>query len=161
MKLVPRTRDEVRATLEVLPPEVRVEISPLWLALLKKSSAQDPWVHGFHVVDDIGLTVGLAAFKGPPDGGVVEIAYAIEPEQQGKGYATYAARALTEFAFATGQVRVVRAHTLPAGIASQRVLLKAGFEKIGEVFEPDDGLVWRFEVTPAESSLLPAIAAVL
>ena len=146
MTLIPRTRDEVRATLELLAPEVRVQISPRWLELLEKSSAQDPWVHGFHVVDDSGLTVGLGAFKGPPDDGDVEIAYAIEPGQQGRGYATRAARALTSFAFASGQVRIVRAHTLPEGIASQRVLLKAGFEKIGEIVDSEDGLVWRFEM---------------
>jgi RimJ/RimL family protein N-acetyltransferase len=147
MRLVPRTRDEVRATLEVLPPEVRAQFSPQWLALLAKSSPQDPWVHGFHAVNDAGLTVGLAAFKGPPVDGVVEIAYAIEPEQQGKGHATAAARALAAFAFASGEVRLVCAHTLPDGIASQRVLLKSGFEKIGEVIDPEDGLVWRYEVS--------------
>lgn len=146
MKLVPRTRDEVRATLELLPPEVRVQISPQWLALLEKSAPQDAWVHGFNVVNDAGLVVGMGSFKGPPADGMVEIAYAIEPEQQGKGHATGAARALATFAFESGQVRVVRAHTLPDGVASQRVLLKSGFEKIGEVIDPEDGLVWRFEL---------------
>ena len=146
MQLVPRTRDEVRATLELLSADVRAQISPQWLSLLEQSARQDPWVHGFHVVNEAGLTVGLGAFKGPPVDGTVEIAYAIEPGQQGKGHATAAARALAEFAFACGQVRVVRAHTLPAGIASQRVLLKAGFQKTGEVVDPEDGLVWRFEL---------------
>jgi RimJ/RimL family protein N-acetyltransferase len=145
MQLVPRTRDEVRATMKVLAPEVLAQFSPQWLALLEKSAEQDPWVHGFHVVNDAGLTVGLCAFKGPPVDGMVEIAYAIEPEHQGKGYATDAARQITAFAFASGQVRIVRAHTLPDGIASQHVLLKAGFKKIGEVVDPEDGLVWRFE----------------
>ena len=145
MKLIPRTRDEVRATLDVLSPEVRAQFSPHWLALFAKSAPQDPWVHGFHVVDDEGVIVGLGSFKGPPVDGVVEIAYAVEPEQQGKGHATAAARALVAFAFASGQVRVVRAHTLPDGIASQRVLLKSGFVKTGEVVDPEDGLVWRFE----------------
>ena len=148
MRLIPRTREEVRATLEVLPPEVRAQLSPQWLALLEKSAPQDPWVHGFHVVDEAGVTVGLGAFKGPPVDGMVEIAYAIEPEQQGKGHATATARALAAFAFDSGEVRVVRAHTLPAGIASQRVLLKSGFEKTGEVVDPEDGLVWRFELVP-------------
>lgn len=146
MQLVPRTREEVRATLEILAPEVRAQMSPLWLALLEKSAPQDPWVHGFHVVHDDGLTVGLGAFKGPPVEGIVEIAYAIEAEQQGKGHATAAARALAAFAFASGLVRIVRAHTLPEGIASQRALLKSGFEKIGEVVDPEDGLVWRYEL---------------
>jgi RimJ/RimL family protein N-acetyltransferase len=147
MPLLPRTRDEVRATIGVLPPEVRAQISPLWLALLEQSAAQDPWVHGFSIVNDTGLPVGMGSFKGPPVDGVVEIAYAIEPGQQGKGHATGAARALVAFAFASGQVRVVRAHTLPEGIASQRVLLKSGFEKLGEVIDPEDGLVWRFEIS--------------
>jgi RimJ/RimL family protein N-acetyltransferase len=145
MQLVPRTRDEVRATLDLLSPEVRAQISPGWLALLEKSSPQDPWVHGFHVVNDAGLTVGLGGFKGPPHDATVEIAYAIEPGQRGNGYATYAARALTAFAFASGQVRVVCAHTLPEGVASQRVLRKSGFEKTGEVVDAEDGLVWRFD----------------
>jgi [ribosomal protein S5]-alanine N-acetyltransferase len=149
MQLVPRTRDEVRATLKVLPPEVLAQFSPLWLALLEKSAPKDPWVHGFHVVNDDGLVVGLGGFKGPPVEGMVEIAYATEPEHQRKGHATYAARALTQFAFESGQVTVVRAHTLTDGIASQRVLAKAGFEKIGEVVDPEDGLVWRFEIRPA------------
>jgi RimJ/RimL family protein N-acetyltransferase len=146
MQLVPRTRDEVRATLKVLPPDVRALISPQWLALLANSAPQDSWVHGFHVVDDAGVTVGLGGFKGPPVDGIVEIAYAIQPEQQGKGHASAAARALAAFAFAHREVRLVRAHTLPGGIASQRVLLKSGFEKIGEVVDPEDGVVWRFQL---------------
>jgi RimJ/RimL family protein N-acetyltransferase len=146
MQLIPRTRDEVQATLGLLPPEVRVQISPNWLALLEKSAPRDPWVHGFNVADDAGLVVGLGSFKGPPVDGVVEIAYAIEPEHQGMGYATHAARALAAFAFDSGQVGLVCAHTLPTGIASQRVLLKAGFAKIGEVIDPEDGLVLRFEL---------------
>jgi RimJ/RimL family protein N-acetyltransferase len=124
-------------------------MSPHWLALLEKSSPQDPWVHGFHVVNDAGLVVGLCGFKGPPVDGLVEIAYATEPEHQGKGYATHAARALTQFAFGYNQVRVVCAHTLPTGVASQHVLLKAGFSRIGEVVDPEDGLVVRFEVRRA------------
>lgn len=145
MRIVPRTRDEVRATLDLLAPEVRAQMSPQWLALLEKSAPQDAWVHGFHIVDDDGLTVGLGGFKGPPVDGTVEIAYAINPGQQGRGYATFAARALSAFACASGEVRVVRAHTRPEGIASQRVLLKAGFVKTSEVVDPEDGLVWRFE----------------
>lgn len=78
--------------------------------------------------------------------GMVEIAYAVEPGQQGKGFATGAARLLVEFALANDKVCVVCAHTLPDGVASQRVLAKSGFEKTGEVVDPDDGLVWRYEL---------------
>jgi len=145
MPLVPRTRDEVLATLDHLSPEVRAQMSPTWFAMLAASAPQDPWVHGFNVVDAQGRPVGLGSFKGPPIEGIVEIAYAIEPEQQGKGFATIAARELADHAFASGLVRVVCAHTLPDGHASQRVLLKAGFVKVGEADDPEDGRVWRYE----------------
>ena len=68
------------------------------------------------------------------------------PEHEGKGYATEAAAALVQYAQADTKVRVVRAHTLPENNASGRVLTKCGFRRIGEVMDPEDGLVWRWEI---------------
>ena len=146
MKLIQRTRDEVRATIAALSPEVRTQVSAEWLALLESSSGEDPWIHGFRIVNDDDVQVGLGSFKGPPVDGIVEIAYAVAPKYQGYGYATAAASGLAAHAFKSGQVRTVRAHTLPDGFASQRVLLKSGFSKVGEFVESGDGLVWRFEL---------------
>lgn len=93
--------------------------------------------------------IGSAGFKGPPDSaGMAEIAYGIVPGFQGHGYATEAAAALVAFAFASRQVRLVRAHTLPEANASTRVLLKCGFRHLGTVVDPDDGPVWRWERGP-------------
>jgi len=90
---------------------------------------------------DVGENV-----RGPPDSaGVVEIAYGIDEEYRGRGYATEAARALTDFAFADAKVRIVCAHTLPEKNASARVLTKCGFTLLGEMIDPEDGLVWRWE----------------
>src|SRR5438046_10487620 len=83
--------------------------------------------------------------RAPTADGMVEIAYGVNPEKQGKGYATEAAEALVAFALSSGRVRVVRAHTLPEPNASTRVLAKCGFRHIGEVVDPEDGLVWRWE----------------
>jgi RimJ/RimL family protein N-acetyltransferase len=152
MKLVPRHRDEVSASINAMPPEHRAYVSKDYLALLEKSSGQDPWVHGFHAVDAGGQVVGLGSFKGPPVDGVVEIAYAINPDQQRKGHATALAKALVAHAIESSDVRRVRAHTLPDGIASQRVLTKSGFTRTGEVMDPEDGLVWRFEIERAQPS---------
>ena len=92
--------------------------------------------------------------QGPPDpDAVVEIAYGMSPEHQNQGYATEAAGALTAHAFATGLVRLVIAHTLSNSGASGRVLTKCGFRAIGQVVDPDDGLVWRWERHPAPSPL--------
>jgi RimJ/RimL family protein N-acetyltransferase len=130
-----------------MQPHERAEVSSEWLALLDGSSSIDPWIHGFVLVHRATESViGKCGFKGPPGpDGAVEIAYSVVPEHQGRGYATEAAEALTLYAFNSGQVRVVRAHTLPERNASTRVLTKCGFQHIGEVIDPEDGLVWRWE----------------
>ena len=147
LKLVPQTREEVRAYVEQMQPHERAAVSPAWLASLDGSSSIDPWIHGFVLVHRATESViGKCGFKGPPGpDGAVEIAYGVVPEHQGQGYATEAAEALTLYAFNSGQVRVVRAHTLPERNASTRVLTKCGFQHIGEVIDPEDGLVWRWE----------------
>ena len=125
------------------------EVSPAWLAQLRAAAkgAADPWIYGFAVVQrESHSVIGSVGFKGPPDeDGMVEIAYGIVPTFQGRGYATEAAEAGFAFAFENRQVRLVRAHTLPTPNASTRVLEKCGFERIGEIVDPEDGLVWQWE----------------
>ena len=119
-----------------------------WLARLDACTTADPWVLGFSLVlKTTGVGVGSCGFKGPPDTeGVVEIAYGILPAYQNNGYATEAAAALVRFASASGQVRVVRAHTLEQAGASAKVLGKCHFQSVGQVVDPEDGLVWRWEI---------------
>jgi ribosomal-protein-alanine N-acetyltransferase len=146
LKLVPQTIEEVRARIKAMSPDDKAQLSADWLALLHGSTSADPWIHGFSIVTRDGETlVGTCGFKGPPADGVVEIAYGVSPDHQGKGYATEAAQIMTDYAFSSGKVRVVRAHTLPDWNASTRVLTKSGFRRIGEVIDPEDGLVWRWE----------------
>jgi RimJ/RimL family protein N-acetyltransferase len=124
------------------------EVSADWLAALRSATAADPWRHGFFIIDPLRKkVVGTAGFKGPPDtDGVVEIAYGVAPEYQGRGYATEAATALVEFALSDPRVQTVRAHTLPEPNASTRVLTRNGFRHLGEVMDPEDGRVWRWEL---------------
>jgi RimJ/RimL family protein N-acetyltransferase len=77
---------------------------------------------------------------------MVEIAYGIDEEQRDRGYATEAAAALVRFAADSGLVKVVRAHTKGDNPQSRRVLEKCGFHRVGEVVEPEDGLVDRWEI---------------
>jgi RimJ/RimL family protein N-acetyltransferase len=147
LDLMPVKRQEVIAIIEAMSPAEKANLSADWLARLHASASEDPWVHGFSLVHrETGAAVGTCGFKGPPAAdGIVEIAYGIDPEHQGKGYATEAAEALVLWAFGTAGVRAVRAHTLPESNASTRVLTKCGFCCIGEVVDPEDGLVWRWE----------------
>ena len=133
------------------------EVSPQWLAELRSARGADPWRYGFFVVHrESGFVIGTAGFKGPPDStGMVEIAYGIVPSFEGQGYATEAAAALVSFAVDAGQVRLVRAHTLPESNASTRVLLKCGFRHTATVVDPDDGPVWQWERVPSETAPAP------
>ena len=148
LKLALQTPADVRAMIEAMDASAKAQLSADWLARMHGSAVADPWIHGFSLVHrESDAVVGQAGFKAPPDpGGVVEIAYGITPEHQGKGYATEAAQALVAYALASGRVRVVRAHTLPQPNASTRVLTKCGFRHMGEVTDPEDGLVWRWEL---------------
>ena len=125
------------------------EVSPAWLERLRATKLADPWTNGFAVIETSTETVvGSAGFKGPPDAeGTVEIAYAIVPTRENRGYATETAAALVAFAFNDPRVRIVRAHTLPTANASTRVLTKCLFAHTGEVVDPEDGPVWRWQRT--------------
>lgn len=147
LTLVLQTIEETLAAVEALSPADRAQVSADWLARVRALTSPDPWTLGFSLVHrDSETVVGSAGFTGPPTAdGVVEISYGVDPDHQGKGYATEAAQALTAYAFDSGQVRWVRAHTRPEPNASTRVLAKCGFQRVGEVIDPNDGLVWRWE----------------
>jgi RimJ/RimL family protein N-acetyltransferase len=147
LMLVPHTPEDVRAQIERMGTDQRVELSPAWLARVRASTGPDPWTLGFALVHRVtNVAIGTCGFKGPPGpDGIVEIAYGVAPDHQSKGYATEAAQALVAYAFGSGQVRLVRAHTFLESNASTRVLAKSRFRRIGEVIDPEDGLVWRWE----------------
>ena len=100
LRLVPKTLADVRAQIDAMDAGQRAELSPAWLAQLN-STRVDLWTLGFDILDrGTDAVVGTCGFKGPPGAdGVVEIAYGVTPDQQGKGYATEAAEALVAYAF--------------------------------------------------------------
>jgi len=149
LNLVPKTLEDVRAWIAAMNASERAQLSADWLAQLDAATV-DLWTLGFSMVPrGTNAVIGTCGYKGPPGADeVVEIAYGVAPDHQGQGYATEAAEALTAYAFSDGHVRIVRAHTLPEANASTRVLTKCGFERVGEVMDPEDGLVWRWEIRP-------------
>lgn len=124
-------REVVRQTLAFLPT---ADDEPVW--------------SGFLAVDGIdGDVVGTCAFKGPPaPDGSVEIAYYTFPHLERRGFGTAMAAKLVEIALTSGAVRRVIAHTLPERNASTRILEKIGMRFAGEVIDPEDGAVWRWEL---------------
>ena len=93
--------------------------------------------------------VGMIGHKTPPSpDGTVEIGYGIAPSRRGLGYATQAVAALIADARGDGAVRAIAAETANDNLASQRVLTKNGFARLGQRTDPDDGplVLWRLEL---------------
>lgn len=107
--------------------------------------ATEPWCGYLCARPEDGALVGSGGFKGVPDeSGAVEIAYYTFPGFEGAGLGGGTATALCEMARVEGSSTVV-AHTLPEPSASTSILTRLGFERKGEVTDPDEGLVWRWE----------------
>ena len=112
-------------------------------AMLADKPRPDPW--GCYIAYDGATPVGTCAFKaGPAADGSVEIAYMTFPDCERRGFATVMAGKLTQMALDAG-APIVIAHTLPEENPSNRALRRNGFDYAGEVIDPEDGLVWRWE----------------
>jgi ribosomal-protein-alanine N-acetyltransferase len=115
-------------------------------ALLTRAPRPAPW--GSYVVHLDGRPIGIAAFKSAPTpDGEVEIAYMTFPAYESRGHATATIAALVRIAEAAGAAPI--AHTLPEENASNKALRRNGFTYAGEVNDPEDGLIWRWEKQPA------------
>ena len=123
-------------------PEPAREILSQTVDLLDRDPRPDPW--GSYVVQLDGQPVGVAAFKSAPgESGEVEIAYMTFPACEGRGHATATVAALVDIALGAGARPM--AHTLPEENASTRALRRNAFLFAGEVIDPEDGRVWRWE----------------
>ena len=106
---------------------------------IRRDPASADWIARAAVAD--GVVVGHGGFHGPPDAdGVVEVAYSVDPGHRRKGYAKAMLRALLERADADPAVTAVRASIRPDNVGSRATIAGFGFKKIGEQWDPEDGL---------------------
>lgn len=126
--------------------EFAQELARMTAALEERLPRPAPWGGYLSVDPELATVVGTCGFKtGPLTNGEIEIAYGTFPAFEGQGYATAAAAAMVDIARTSPLVTRVIAHTLPEPNASGRVLTRNGFRRHGEVMDPEDGLVWRWE----------------
>lgn len=119
----------------IAPPEV--------LQMLARIAAEigaDFTPSAWMIVED-GEIVGLCSLIRAPENGEIHIGYGIAPSRERRGYVTRAIGELLEWARKDPRVTLVSADTGVENIASQRVLERNGFIRIGERIDPEDGRV--------------------
>jgi len=126
-------------------PALLAQIGKGTVSFLDRIGASAPWTSYLAVSRRDGTMLGTCSFKSHPVDGIVEIAYFTFPPFEGRGVGTAMAAGLVKIALESGAVARVRAHTLPGPNGSTRILQKNGFHRVGELIDPDDGLVWRWE----------------
>ena len=105
------------------------------------------WVTGVVWDEAAGVAVGRAGFHAAPDEtGTVEVGYAIDPGLRRRGYATAALEVMLDRARRTPEVTRVLASVSPTNDASLAMVGRAGFVRIGEQIDDEDGLEWVFEL---------------
>jgi [ribosomal protein S5]-alanine N-acetyltransferase len=126
-----------------LPPEVG-DVLAHTVALYERVGHVVPWIS--YLAAEGNKAVGICSFKSPPSDRQVEIAYFTFPQHEGRGIATQMAMQLIAIAQAQPDAPMVLAQTLPDRTASHRILEKLGFKLWGTVENPQDGLVFEWQL---------------
>ena len=161
LQIIPCTTEILAAAIEgdnVLGQLLLVKVEPGWTEfgsaalqyslnkLLEEKDELGWWTY-FPIHKKDNRLIGSGGYKGKPDDeGVVELGYEICTEYRNRGLATEMAKALVENAFKFEHVNLITAHTLGESNASTKLLQKIGFIKTAEINDPDDGLLWKWEL---------------
>jgi [ribosomal protein S5]-alanine N-acetyltransferase len=120
---------------------------------LERAPQAQPWlVRAIVLRDPVRTMIGHAGFHGQPgvngkqDREAVELGYTIFEPHRGRGYATEAAQALMEWAFAEKGIRRFIASVAPTNDPSLAIVKKLGFVQSGEQWDEEDGLELVFEL---------------
>lgn len=150
MQLVPIGRDgRIMADLDVPLPRAAVDAGEASAELYAAVGYVPPWIGYLGFV--AGECVGTCAFKSPPKGNRIEIAYYTFPQFEGRGHATSMASALMDIAFNAMPGILLVAHTRAEESAATGVLSKLGFHLTGRGHDRDDGEVWEWMLQTATS----------
>lgn len=125
-KPVPREVTVNRSLPEILERCAQLPAGLRNSALVEKSSGRFIGEVGLGRVSSVGLDGGGAGY---------ELGYRLRPEFWGRGYASEAAKALVDFAFADYRVPRVVATTMTVNVGSRRVMENAGLRLVRTFFE--------------------------
>lgn len=143
------------------PPPLLADAELIWAERLVADPALAGWLHWYVVLVDEDaeedVLIGSAGFNGlAPETGTLLLGFSVLPAFTGLGYATEAAWALLEWAFAQPGVNRVAARAFPDNPASLRVLEHLGLRRILDPADPyfehvdDMAGALLYAVTPAD-----------
>lgn len=122
------------------------------LERLQTNPEEQKWFSYLPVLIKANTLIGSCGYKGAPMNGTVEIGYEIAEPFRGNGYAKELAAALIAQALADRSVERVIAHTLAEENASCAILRHCGMQMRGELDDPEDGKIWRWEIQRGSNS---------
>ena len=130
-------------------PEWPGEVLPLFPMLLRSLGDEDQVEYSYTIIDRAtGEAVGQMGAKGDVDSeGQIEIGYGMNKSLGVEVFATEAVGALREHLLNSGGITQVTAETAVGNVASQRVLEKNGFVRVGTSWTEDDGDVVLWSTT--------------
>lgn len=132
LRIYPASKEQMEVFIAAQPVDVLKAAYAEMLEGALLHPYQWEW-YAIHMIESKdGTHVGELCFKGLSVDGVTEIGYGIADEHQGCGYATEAVSAAAKWALDQPGVVCVSAETDEDNIASQRVLIKAGFTRAKE-----------------------------
>lgn len=161
LKLIPCDMQILQSAIqgnEILAKKMNVIVQDNWtefgvgalqysLDKLSESEEEKNWWTYFPIHKQDNKLIGSGGYKGKPTAdGTVELGYEIAPDYRNLGFATEMTKGLIENAFKDERVKLILAHTLGQDNPSTKVLLKCGFKKVEEINDPDDGLIWKWEL---------------
>lgn len=117
------------------------------LGKLSANENESGWWTYFPIHKQNNRLIGSGGYQGKPTiEGTVEIGYEITPDYRNRGLATEMTKGLIENAFRNDKVKSIIALTLGQENPSTKVLTKCGFDKIEEINDPDEGIIWKWEL---------------
>ena len=116
------------------------------IALYEETNAVAPWIAYLARTPHAREFVGICSFKGARRDGKVEIAYFTFPPYRGQRHGGAMAAQLVDLALRYPDVAEVIVHTRPEENESVRILRGLGFTRAGEVYDSEDGTVWRWSL---------------
>ena len=161
LKLIPCDAEILKSAIEgneSLKSKLNINVPNTWTEFgvgalryshdkLLESEEEKGWWTYFPVHKQDNRLIGSGGYQGKPTPeGTVEIGYEIAPEYRNKGLATEMTKGLIENAFKNEQVGTIVAHTLGQENHSTKVLSKCGFKRVEEFNDPDEGLIWKWEL---------------